>query len=388
VADQPARRDLLAAAFTTMFISFSFGAAAVALPLVALRAGYDGTQIGMLTGCNALAAMAVRPALAWAMRVVPDRTLVTAALILIAMSSGLVVLSVAWLPLVAAELLQGASRSFFWTGMQTHVVRGTGPSAHALARVNLVSSLGMLAGPIVAGALLEEDSVPALAVVAAVALLAVPIVYGMDRLPPFSRPADRPPGRIWRRPGVDAGCWAGATAGGWRALVGSYVLVALERAGQSSRTIGVLVSGANGASVIGAVLVSRVPARRMAAVFASATLAAGLGIALCAAVAASAPMAALALAVSGLGAGALQTVGPVLATDAVHPEERGEAIAAAGMFRAGVGFAAPLIVAGLIAVIPLTAAMALVGATVAAPSLLSRRLVRARPLSASGGPVP
>jgi MFS family permease len=166
------------------------------------------------------------------------------------------------------------------------------------------------------------------------------------------------------------------------------VLVALERAGQSSRTIGVLVSGANGASVIGAVLVSRVPSRRMAAVFASATLAAGLGIALCAAVAASAPMAALALAVSGLGAGALQTVGPVLATDAVHPEERGEAIAAAGMFRAGVGFAAPLIVAGLIVVMPLTAAMALVGATVAAPSLLSRRLARARPLSASGGPVP
>jgi MFS family permease len=81
----------------------------------------------------------------------------------------------------------------------------------------------------------------------------------------------------------------------------------------------------------------------------------------------------LVLALSGLGAGALQTVGPAVATDAVHPEERGEAIAAAGTFRAAALFAAPLAIAGAITVVPLAAAMAVVGVAIAAPALRATR---------------
>jgi MFS family permease len=387
VADRAGRQDRVAVAVTTMFMSFCLGGSSVALPLIALRAGYDGTQIGILVACSALAAMGVRPLLARVMRIVPDRVLVAASAGLLALSSGFALASLAMVPFVVAHVLQGASRSCFWTGIQTHVVRGPGPSARALARVNLVSSLGLLAGPAAAGWLLERGPAPTLVLVGAVAVAAVPASLRMGRFDPFVLPPDRPPGRIWRRPGVDAACWAGATAGGWRALVGSYVVVAFERVGQASSTIGVLVAVANAASVAGAVLVSRLHPRWLTAAFASGTLVTGVGLALCVLVAGSAPLAAAALALSGLGAGALQTVGPVLGTDAVHPEERGEAIAAAGMFRAGVGLGAPVLVAALLGLMPLTAAMSLAGVTLAAPTLLVRRLARTRPLGGGEGSV-
>jgi MFS family permease len=80
------------------------------------------------------------------------------------------------------------------------------------------------------------------------------------------------------------------------------------------------------------------------------------------------------LAISGLAAGALQTIGPAMATDAVHPDERGDAIAVAGTFRAGALFASPLIVTGLLGIAALGPAMAAVGLVIAAPAVLARRV--------------
>lgn len=82
----------------------------------------------------------------------------------------------------------------------------------------------------------------------------------------------------------------------------------------------------------------------------------------------------LALAVSGLGAGALQTVGPAVATDAVHPEERGEAIAATGAFRAAALFVAPLGAAAVVLVAPVGVALALGGVLIVAPATFTRSL--------------
>ncbi len=367
-----------------MSYSFALGVATVAFPLIALDAGYSGVQVGVLTAVSAISQMSTRSVLALVMRHVPDRTLVTVAAVLLAISSGVLVFSTALAVFVVAELVQGAARGLFWTGSQTHVVRGSGSSVSALAMVNFVSSIGLLAGPVVAGFLLESGNALTLLVATAAAALTVPISFLLDRLPPFTRPTDRPPGRFWRRPGVAAGCWAGVTAGAWRGLVGSYVPVALQHAGQSSTSIGALVSVANAASVVGAGVVGRVTREGAWRAFAAGTLATGLGTAAVAAVAGSAPLAAVALALSGLGAGALQTVGPAVATEAVHPEERGEAIAVTGTWRAGALFVAPLGVAGLIVVIPLTAAMTLAGALITLPVLAVRR----RPAAQHASPVP
>ena len=366
-------RDAAASNAGAVIFSFALGIATVAVPLLALRAGYSAAQIGAITAVSAVAQMATRMSLGPAMRRWPDWTLITAAGVLLAASSGLMALSSAVGPLVIANLLQGAARACFFTGTQTHVVRGPGRAVGALATMNFVGSLGLLAGPAVAGVLSEQTPVLALTVATGAAALGIIPTFLLDRLPPFSPPADRPRGQIWRRPGVDIGCWAGVTAGSWRGLLSSFIPVALDSARHSSSTIGLLVTIANGAALAGAGIVGRVRERGTRWAFVVGTLAAGIGTALAVALADNVLLAALVLALSGLGAGALQTVGPAIATDSVHPEERGEAIAAAGTFRAAALFAAPLAVSGLVGFIALAPAMALVGAAMTVPALAIRR---------------
>jgi hypothetical protein len=276
-------------------------------------------------------------------------------------------------PFTVASTVQGVSRACFWTGSQTHVVRRPGTAVGALARVNFVSSIGLLAGPFVAGAMAEVSVQAALAVAALAALGAVVPALLLDRLPPFQLPPNRPPGQIWRRPGVATGCWVGASAGAWRGLIGSYVPVALEHARQPGTTIGALVSVANAAAVVGAVVVAKVRGPWVRRSLVAGCALAGLAIGVFVPLAEVAWAAAVALAVSGLGAGALQTVGPAVATDAVHAEERGEAIAVSGTFRAAALFGAPLLVASALTVFPLAAAMAVAGAIIAVPALTASR---------------
>ena len=365
-------RDAAASNISAAVFSFALGIATVAVPLLALRAGYSAAQIGAVTAVSAVAQMATRMVLGPAMRRWPDWTLISAAGFFLAASSGLMALSAAVVPLVVANLLQGAARGCFWTGTQTHVVRGPGTAVGALATTNFVGNLGLLAGPAVAGLLSERTPVLALAVATGAALLGTIPTFLLDRLPPFSPPADRPRGQIWRRPGVSVGCWAGVTAGSWRGLLSSFIPVALESARHSSSTIGMLVTIANAAALAGGSVVARVRARGTRWAFVLGTLAAGIGTALAVALADDVVLVAAVLVLSGLGAGALQTVGPAIATDSVHPEERGEAIAAAGTFRAAALFVAPLAVSGLVGFIALAPAMALVGAAMTVPALALR----------------
>ena len=375
--DVAQRRDSLASASGAGIYSVSLSIASVALPLLALEAGYSAFEIGALTAASALAQMLVRLGLGWAMRRWPDWLLIAAASILLAASCAVVAASAALLPFAAAQLLQGASRALFWTGSQTHVVRGAGRAAGALAQVNLAASVGLLTGPLVAGVLSEDSPAVALVVAAVVALLGLGPNALLDRLPPFVPPADRPPGRVWRRPGVDVACWAGMTAGAWRALLTSYVPVALDQARQSATTIGTLVAAANGASLVGTAVAGRVRGRWTMPVLGAGIVLTGVATGLTGVVAWSVVLSATVLVVSGIAAGAVQILGPAIAAEAVHPEERGEAIAASGTFRAAALFAAPLAVAGLVVAVPLTPAMAVVGAGMLLPALALRRLGRA-----------
>src|SRR6266487_2115919 len=326
----------------------ALGMASVALPLLALHTGYSKSAVGLLTAASAVSQMGVRMVLGLVMRRYPDWVLVFGAGGLLAISCALVAWSAAVVPFVVCELFQGAARGCFWTGSQTHVVRGKGSSVGRLAVVNFVASIGQLIGPVVAGVLAVRSITPALVIAALIALVCMLPPLALDRLPPFSPPVDRPRGRIWRRPGVDAGCWASLTAG--------------------------------------AALVARVRGRTLVRAVTASMLVAGIGSGLVALLAGSAPLAAVLLAASGLGAGALQTLGPALASDVVHPEERGDAIAAAGTFRAAALFVSPLAVAGLLSAIALTPAMLVTGLLITLPALTTRRLSRApTPIESTAG---
>lgn len=367
-------RDTIAATGGAALFSCSLGLASVALPLLAIEAGYSAVEIGVLTAVSAIAQMTARLGLGVVMRVLPDWTLVAAATLVLGLSNGIVAVDTALVPFVVAQLLQGVARACFWTGSQTHAVRREGSSVKSLAAVNFVSNTGLLLGPMIAGLLSTRSPAYALGWGAAVAALAfVPTLF-MDRLPPFKRVQDRNEGRLWRRPGVSAGCWAGVTAGAWRGLLGSYVPVVLTHAGHSSTAVGALVAVANATSVGGSAAAGRTAPAALARAFALGTVVTGVSLGAVGLVAGDVWLVGLALGVSGLSAGMLQTLGPAIASDSVHPEQRGEAIAVAGTFRAAALFVAPIGVAGLVLVMPLSAAIAAAGLLVMTPAMSAGRL--------------
>jgi MFS family permease len=141
----------------------------------------------------------------------------------------------------------------------------------------------------------------------------------------------------WRTRSALAGYWASATGGAWSGLLNSYAPVVLARAGQSSSTIGFIISCANAGNILGSVVVGRLPRRHVTIGYVACIATAGLGTVLIGLMAHLPPLTSVALVLSGFGAGALLTRGPTLATDGVRPENRPDALAAAGTFRAGLG---------------------------------------------------
>ncbi len=365
-------RDFVASASAATIYSFALAISSVGLPLLALGAGYSAAQVGILAAISAVSQLLTRLTLGAVMRRYGDWTLIASSALILAVSNGLAALSASAISLVLAELLQGVSRAFFWTGTQTHVVRRATSAAAALAAINLVSSTGLLAGPAVAGMLSEHTPVLALNVAAGVSLLGCGPAFFLDRLPPFVPPADKQPGRMYRRPGVALGCWGGFSAGAWRGVLGSYVPVALDLARQSASTIGILVSVANAAALVGSGVAGRIRAHAFRKVILIGMVAMGVATAAVPALASLIVPAALALIVSGVAAGLVQVLSLATASDAVHPEERGEAIAISGTFRAAALFVAPLAVAAMVLVIPLAAAVAVVGTAMTAPALALR----------------
>lgn len=369
-------RDTVALTASAVTFSVAMGIATVALPLLALEAGYTGVQVGVFVALTGLTQLGARLGMGAWMNRFPDWTFVLASMVLIGVSNTLAALSTSVVPFVIAHLLQGVARAFFHTGAQTHAVRGTRPAIKGMALVTLSSSVGLLLGPVIAGTLGTRSLALAMAVGAFCAVFGMAATLLLDRLPPFKPPADRTQRRMWRRPGVDAGCWAGVSAGAWRGLLNSYVPVALSTAGLSAAMIGALIAIANAAQLGGSLGVARFAARGQARLIVAGTLAAGAGTALVGFVAAMPAAAALALAFSALGAGVLQTAGPAVASDSVHPEERGAVIATAGTFRSAALLAVPLGAAAVVAVAPVSTALLLGGVLIAGPTRAALQLTR------------
>lgn len=372
-----ARRDAVASFVGAIIFAVGLGIASVAVPLLALRVGYSAAEVGVIVAISAVSQMVTRLFMGAMMRRVPDKVFVVVSAASLALSCGALVVSTTWLVVTVSQLLQGLARAFFWTGTQTHAVRMSDSAVGALARVNLASGLGQIAGPLAAGLLIAFSPQLALGVAGGISALGLVTALLLVRLDPFA-PRSKHGGqvRIWRRPGVNAACWASASAGAWRGLLGSYVPVALDHARQSSTTIGALVAVANGAQVAGSTVSGRMRGAGLRWSLVLGILASGIGVALVGPLADIAVLTALVLAISGIGAGALQTVGPAVASDSVGPEERGEAIASTGTFRAAALLMAPFAAAGLVTVVPLSAAIVTAGLLITVPVI---GVVRLRP---------
>ncbi|MGH9114393.1 MAG: MFS transporter [Acidimicrobiales bacterium] len=365
--------DVAVLAAVAMVYSGALAMQVLLMPLVALASGYSKPAVGVLTAISAVAQIVIRLASAPAMRRIPDRVLVWASGVVLALSSAILAWSAILWVFVAAELLQGAARGLFWTGAQTHVVRSRRGAMGRLAAINLVGGLGMLAGPPVAGLLADSSLTTALLASSGVALVAPVLALRLHRSEPFEAVPGKMVRRLWDRPQLRMGCWAQVSAGSWRGIVNSYIPVVVKAAGESSLVVGSVVAVANAASVAGSAGAGLLRDRWTRTVLVSSVVATGIGIAFSGVTAATPVLIGLVLGVSGVGAGTLQTIGPALAATAVESAERGDAMAVSGSFRSGALLVAPLGAAGALGLAPLPGVLAMAGGAIMLPALAVRR---------------
>jgi Sugar phosphate permease len=348
------------------------GISFVAVPLLALQARYTATQIGLLIALSAVSQMIARGFMGPLLRRRPDRVFVVTACVLTALSCGVLAVSTSVVAFVAAELAQGLARAMFWTGIQTHVVRAARTAVGGLTLVNIAGGVGSLVGPIVAGLLSEVSPEVALMGGVAVGVGSVVPAVMLIKLPVFEK-ARRESGMIWRRPGVSAACWTAVGTGTWKGVLNSYVPVALALASQSSTTIGILIATGNGACLLGTAVSGWVKRFGTNGSLLIGIVCTGAGTAAIGPTASLTIAVAIALVISGIGAGVLQTVGPAVAAEVVHPQEQGDVIASVGLFRAAALFAAPAGMAGMVLIAPLSVAFVVVGGLVMLPALSLRK---------------
>jgi hypothetical protein len=360
----------------TSVVAFSvaLGVSTVALPLVALGAGYSPAAIGLLAATSAITQLLARLQLPWLLDRLADRTLIAIAGTSLAVSYALLLVSTSAPVFIASQLLQGVARALFWTATQTHAVRGGNDAVSTLARVMALSGVGTMLGPLLAGVLAGISLPAAIGAGALTAALATVASVGLHRLPAYVRADATGAGFLWRRHGVDLACWAGFAGGGWRVLLGSYVPVILTTAGMVPGLVGALIALSDAAGIVVLAAIVRLSSGRIHAALELSVVATSLALAALPAVAMSPAAVGAVLALGGAGAGTIMTLGPAVASRAVSAAEQGAAIAATGTFRAVALLTVPAAVAAVLGATGLGLAITVAGLVMGAPTLAIRHL--------------
>lgn len=369
-------RDRFEASALAVLHSTALAIAGVTIPLHAISAGLGVPVVGALVATSATGQIVTRLGMSWLLRVVPDRTLLIVSALCAGVSCGTLALSQHIAVFLIALLIQGAARALFWTASQTHAIRLSSSAVGGVASVGVPAGVGGLVGALLAGGLISVTSTTAtMGVAATVAIFGVAPGLLLKRLPPFvrSKSHDLRSRPAWRRDGVHYACWTNATAGAWRGIIDSYVPLLLVFAGQSAFVIGLLVAVTNLAVLVSSTVAAPLYRSFPRALLPIALAFSGGGIAAISGLAPVAPAAGIALAVSGLGVGIVQTVSPAIASEAVDPNDRGSALTSTGTFRAVAQLATPAAMGGMLLVAPLSVAFAVAGVVVALPALARRR---------------
>ncbi len=371
--------DRVASLVVVFAFSVGLGVGTVAIPLLALDAGYDAAAVGFLVATSAVAQLSLRLAMPWLLGRFADRTLIAVSSVCMLAAFGLLLLSTAVAVFVTAQLLQGTARAIFWTSSQTHAVRGGGRPVDRLVDLNAAGNAGTLIGPALAGTLAVFGlpfALVAAGIGAAIAIGGTPLLLRLDA---YDRKRSVGTTRLLRRDGVDVACWSSVVGGGWWAMLGSYIPVILVGAGLGAGAVGWLVTLSEGASILGILALRGLAAARVRPAvvigsFGTAIVLVGM------AVAPGDPLAyALLLVLGGLASGTVTTLGPALASLAATADEQGDALSLTGMFRAAALLATPALVGALLGMVSLAAAMSLLGVGLGLPGAALTRSRRGTP---------
>ncbi|THG33308.1 MFS transporter [Naasia lichenicola] len=348
--------------------ALSLGISGVMLTFIALDQGLDIAQIGLLSTLSAAAQMGARLPLGFALRFLSDRFVLLVALSLFALSMVFVLIIPGVIGLVLAHFLQGGSRAGFWTASQTHVIRASGTAARGLARSNIITSTCSLIGPLIAGWLAGIDLVIGEWTVLALALAGLAIVLAMTAFPVFNPPKNPEAGQVRSRFGVRFASLGSLAGGAWAVISATYVPIVFTAADWNEVAIGAVIALANGALLASNLFCGRLAIERFVPVLRIGSVLVGLGISGLALIGVAPAVSVALLILSGAGMGTVMTIGPALAAESVHPEERGQAMAITGSYRAGALLGVPLVVTAASLVLPIAPILLVLGIAVGGPA--------------------
>src|SRR5687767_12399211 len=112
---EPGHGDRPIALGVAFGFALSLGIATVAIPLLALDAGYEPAAIGFLAATAAASQLLTRLTLPWLLGRFPDRGLVALSATLMLGAFLLLLASTALPAFLVAQVAQGAARALFWT---------------------------------------------------------------------------------------------------------------------------------------------------------------------------------------------------------------------------------------------------------------------------------
>ena len=207
----------------SLVVAFGFsvglGVATVAIPLLALEAGYDEAAVGFLVATSAAAQLGTRLILPWLLGWFPDRTLIAVASALMS-SASLLLGEHGPARLRRGPAVPGRCPSRLRTAAR-HMPSGVGGRpVRRLVDLDTAGNVGTLIGPALAGSLAALGLPFALAAAAIGALGAAAGTPSSFRLNPYDRRRSAGTMGLLRREGFDIACWASVVGGGWWSMIG------------------------------------------------------------------------------------------------------------------------------------------------------------------------
>ena len=322
------------------FYGLGFGMLMVLVPLYVIDLGFDLAGLGLVVSSAGVFLLLLRLVGGAVSDRFGERVVLGFSFVALVVCAAIFVVSSTLLPLIIGQLINGASRSVYWSAGQSYTSRSAeGHAGLTMGRLLSAESGGTILGSVLAGSLAQLAGFD-VAFMAAAAANGAGIV-ATAAMPPLPRVGQvrsirstlAPAGRMMVQRSLRLGHFTALMAAAYAALLGSLYLAFFKEAGYGDAVVGLLRSvGGIGVVVVAypfGAIVARLGAQRVAVAGFAIT---GAVTALTALVGSSPAAAVLLVAVGGMAFGGMRALYPAIAAANSAERERALSLAVVGLY--------------------------------------------------------
>ncbi|MCH7607709.1 MAG: MFS transporter [Chloroflexi bacterium] len=331
------------------FYGLGLGMLMVLVPLYVIDLGFELAALGLVVSSAGVFLVLLRLAGGAVSDRFGERVVLGFSFVALVVCAAIFIVSSTLLPLIIGQLINGASRSVYWSAGQSYTSRSAeGHAGLTMGRLLSAESGGTILGSVLAGSLAQLAGFDVAFMAAAAANVAG--IVATVAMPPLPRAGQvrsirstlAPAGRMMVQRSLRLGHFTALMAAAYAALLGSLYLAFFKEAGYGDAVVGLLRSvGGIGVVVVAypfGAIVARLGAQRVAVAGFAIT---GAVTALTALVGSSPAAAVLLVAVGGMAFGGIRALYPAIAVANSPERERALSLAVVGLFWAAGMLAVP-----------------------------------------------